>query len=254
MKRLLILFFATTTIISCNYKSIDEPGLKGRVKQFTKYKLSFKKDETLKDTVLITTTKFNKKGKVVEYLQHFTFAEPNTDYKGTIIYDDNNRIIKEIGIIDKKEIIVDYVYQDTLLTRTFSKIKNDDPYEMNEEYFYDDENKLSKRTYSQILFDENNIDTISSTYGVYKYNSKEQLLKSTIITKGKFENLKKTSNKYEYNEFGLQSKILEFNENDSLINVNVYEYKFDNKGSWIEKENYKNDTLVYLTKRMIEYD
>jgi hypothetical protein len=233
---------------------IDKPGLKGRVKEFTNYQMSMKNidnDSILRDTFFITTTKFNKKGKVIEFSSLYTHS--NSTYKGINIYDSNNRIIKEIGYYDDNEIIVDYFYKDTILQKICSKSEMDDEInEMNENYFYSDKGKLLKRITSNIFIKNN--DTVSLSNWIYKYDSNERPYESETVMNNVRDSMKKTLNKFEYNDLGLQIKALEYNENDSLINTDIYKYKFDKKGSWIEKKNYKNDTLKYLTTRIIEYE
>lgn len=232
---------------------IDKPGLKGRVKEYTKYKMSNKNLENnsvLRDTIFITTTKFNKKGKIIEYSSLYSYS--NSTYKGKNIYDSNDRIIKEIGYYDNDEIIVDYYYKDTLLQKIHSKSEIDSEiYEMNEQYFYNDKGILLKSIMLNISIENN--DTVSSSNWISKYDLNERLYETEGIMNNALDSMKRTLNKFEYNDLGLQNKGFEYNENDSLINVDVYKYKFDEKGSWIEKENYENDTLKYLTTRIIEY-
>jgi len=242
------------SLVSCNYKMIDKPGLKGRIKEYTDYKIhieNLEDDSILKDTIFISKSKFNKKGKVVKFEQLSVHSK--TTYKNTNIYNSGGRIIKEIGNYNDNEIIVEYVYKDTLLQKVYSKnIIDNEISELTEQYFYDNQGVLKKRKTSSYIIE--NKDTVSSDIWVNNYDENGVLYKSTSLMNNVLDSMKKTTYKYEYNKLELPLKTFEYDENDSLIVTNVYKYRFDKNGSWIEKENYKNDTLKYLTIRIIEYD
>lgn len=247
-KGFFFLFLMTT--ISCGYKVLDTPGLKGRVKRVTAYKLKVNKEKQYNDTVFVSTSKYNKKGKVFEYLEDDPITASNPDYKGVFVYDKNNNRIKEIGVSEGVDIVVDYVYQDTVLLRLFSKTEldsSDVQIELNEQYYYDRNNQLTTVVNTTVSLEKEKVDTIS--YFVSKYDSNEKLVEQTFSSYGQFYSLEK----FQYNDFGLQEKVLVFNEMDSLIRTDVYKYKFDEKGSWIEKEQYENELLKYIVKRTIDY-
>ncbi len=252
MKKVISLFIFSL-LLNCNYKTIDEPGLKGRIKEYTDYKMSIESlgnDNIIKDTIFISTWRLNRKGKLIEFENLSVHSK--TTYSSINIYNFEGRVTKEIGHLGDHEIIVKYFYTDTLLQKIYSKNEIDDGInEMIEQYFYSDEGKLLKRINSMIFIE--NKDTVSLSNRIYKYDSSELLYESTLLESNILDPIKKTTFKYKFDDLGLPLKTVEYDENDSLIRTNVYRYRFDKNGSWIEKEEYENDTLRYLTTRKIEY-
>jgi len=249
----IISFFLFSLLLSSCYKMINEPGLKGRVKEYTDYKMHIEcleDDNSTKDTLYITTTKLNRKGKIMEFTQLSVHLNKTNSYINT--FNPQGRIIKRIGHFDDKEIKVEYFYKDTLLQKSYSKNEIDNGiYEMIEQYYYNDKAKLLKKIISNTIIE--NKDTVSSINWIYKFDSNELLYEATLIQNNALDSVKKTTYKYKYDDSKLPLKTIEFDENDNIIVTNEYKYRFDKNGSCIEIEEYENDTLLYLTVRKIEY-
>jgi hypothetical protein len=255
MNKKILPLFLLLSLIGCNYKIINKPGLKGRIKKVIDYKIRIDKDDignSKLDTVSILTTNYNRKGQIIE--TGILMPQSNSVYKGTNVYDSKGRILKEVGHFDNKEIIVEYEYNDTLIHRTHSKAVFDGIItEMNEVYFYDKQQKLIKRKYSEISIGQKSMDTISISEFVYNYDQNERVKESIFKFWSVNDTLTTTKNTYEFNDIGLKIKTDKFNAQDSLIETEIYKYDFDKNGSWIVKKTYENDTLKYINTRKIEY-
>ena len=240
---LIILLFI---LISCGYKHIDEPGLKGKVKEYTEYKI-IPNNKVENDTFSKKTNVFNRNGKVLKQV----ISQKNGEkFKQDFKYDNKEKLIKAISYYDKNKIIVNYEYKDTLLTRVYGNSESDSiSTEMNEKYYYKNNHKLDWVHYSQIILSEN--DT-SAFIGKYYYDKSEKLNKSITQWNSIYDSTF-TKTKFEYNKFGLYSKSNDFDKHDSLISKDVYKYEYDNHGSWVKKEVFKNDTLKYIYTRKIDY-
>ncbi len=233
-------------LFSCNYQYIDKPGLKGKVKKYTEYKMNIE-NNIVKDTFSTMTSIYNRKGQIVDQIIKLKNGEIfDQDFE----YDNKENLIKEISYYDKNKIVVNYEYKDTLLTRAYSNSKADSIHTiLNEIYYYSDKNKLDWRNYSQIIISDN--DT-SSYKNKYYYDKNEKLIKSITHWKSIYDSTF-IKTKFEYNKFGLYSKSYSFNKNDSLTTTDEYNYEYDNNGSWIKKEIFRNDTLEYIYTRKIDY-
>jgi len=252
MKKILFLFLVLS-LIGCNYKIINKPGLHGRIKEYTDYNIcieSIGNDSIIKDTISVRRNKLNRNGNLVKF--EFLNLHSNSTYSNTNIYNSEGRIIKEIGKFDDNKVVVNYIYKDTLLQKIYSKQKIDNNIlELNERYFYNKQGKLFKTIMSNIILDNN--DTVSSDIFINKYDSNNLLSQSLIIMNSAFDSTEKTFCKYEYEDSGLLNKTFEYNEDNKLTKTKVYKYIFDKNGSWTEKREFDNDTLVYITSRIIEY-
>lgn len=233
-------------LINCNYKSIDKSGLKGKVKKCTEYKININ-DESEKDTFSITTNIYNRNGLLVNQLMELKNGK---SFKQDFIYNNNEKLIKEINYFDKNKIIVNYEYKDTLLIGAYSNFKSDTIATiMNEKYHYSNNNKLDRVYYSQIIISDDDTTTfVKKSY----YDKNEKLNKLVSQWNSKYDStFNKT--KFEYNKFGLFSKSSDFNKSDSLIGTDEFKYVYDDNGSWVQKEIFRNDTLKYIYTRKIEY-
>ncbi len=251
MTKKLLLIFSFLFIICCNYEIVDKPGLKGRIKKVIDYKIMIDKDNK-RDTFSISTTKFNNKGQIIETDVSMLYSK--STYNGINVYNSKDQIIKEIGYFDNIEIIVEYIYKDSLLIRTYGKSEYEEILvEMNEEYFYNNYNKLIKRVYSDISIEQENQDTVSKNNFTYNYDVEEKLTESKMNMWSIYDSLKVKRIIFEYNDLGLQINANEFNENDDLIETDIFKYEYDKKGNWVMKENFENDTLKNVISRKIEY-
>lgn len=238
--------FLLLFLLSCNYQFIDKPGLKGKVKKFTEYKMSIE-NNIVKDTFSITTTTYNRKGQIVDQIIELKNGETfNQDFE----YDKKENLIKEISYYDNNKIVVNYEYKDTLLIRAYSISEADSIYtKMDEIYYYNDKNKLDSRHYSQILISDNDTSTYNNKYF---YDNNEKLNEYTTQYKSISDSIF-SKTKFEYNKFGLYSKTYSYDNNDKLTTIDEYKYEYDKNGSWVKKEIIRNDTLEYIYTRKIDY-
>jgi len=238
--------FLLLFLLSCNYQFIDKPGLKGKVKKFTEYKMSIE-NNVVKDTFSIMTTTYNRKGQIVDQIIELKNGETfNQDFE----YDKKENLIKEISYYDDNKIVVNYEYKDTLLIRAYSISEADSIYtKMDEIYYYNDKNKLDSRHYSQILVSDNDTSTYNNKY----FYDKNEKLNEYITQYKSISNSIFSKTKFDYNKFGLYSKTYSYNNNDKLTTTDEYKYEYDNNGSWVKKEIIRNDILEYIYTRKIDY-
>ena len=91
-------------LLSCNYQYIDKPGLKGKIKKYTEYKMNIE-NNIVKDTFSTMTSNYNRKGQIVDQIVKIKNGETfNQDFE----YDNEEKLIKEISYYDENKIVVNY--------------------------------------------------------------------------------------------------------------------------------------------------
>lgn len=208
---------------------------------------------------------FNKNGNIIKSImldsKNRKIGERN------IIYDNNNRIIKEIynSVItrritysdsDKKSIeinpdgekIISYYENNNIIKQEYYR-KN----KLVQRIFidYNDGNKkITEKKFTSIK------DGLLTSHFVYKYDKTNNLVTKIDSIKKTNLNLAKITD-YKYNEFGDVVEINYPNEEFNGILRQNYSYKYDTQNNWIERIEYNGSgthkTPVILTERIIEY-
>lgn len=253
-------------------------GLKGKVKSLKTVSYTaitnlgqLRKGEIIEDTWGYSNTliKFDEKGNWTDYssykpdgsnirlevmkydgegnsLEMFIYNYGNIEHRRTFTTDKNGNII-EMFRFDTK---------DSLVTKSFYRY-NEDGYEI-EAYRYTVTDSLISKTISNYDKNGNLIERFNygaggslTTKTLYKYDNSENRIERTVY--GLDENLiEKTT--YQYNEKRLETETNTFNSNDNSNTKNTYKYKkYDTKDNWIERIEYKDDVVVKITERLIEY-
>ncbi|GHV37562.1 hypothetical protein FACS1894178_9310 [Bacteroidia bacterium] len=85
---------------------------------------------------------------------------------------------------------------------------------------------------------------------IYKYDSKGNRIEQCGY---KSDDSLESKTTYQYDENGFQVEVCKYNADGKLDKRFAYKYKYDTKGNWIEKIDYKDDVAVRIYERKIEY-
>lgn len=208
---------------------------------------------------------FNKNGNIIKSImldsKNRKIGERN------IIYDNNNRIIKEIYNSvstrrityydsDKKSIEINPDGEKIISFYENNNIIKQEYYRKNklvQRIFidYNDGNKkITEKKFTSIK------DGLLTSHFIYKYDKTYNLVTKIDSIKKTNLNLAKITD-YKYNEFGDVVEINYPNEEFNGILRQNYSYKYDTQNNWIERIEYDGSgthkTPVILTERIIEY-
>ena len=112
-------------------------------------------------------------------------------------------------------------------------------------HIYDENNRRIK----ELMVDEN-VDTVIYIMRHFEFDRNQNVIRQQYVS---YE-----GNRGEWNDF------FKYNDNNDRIEwkrvdndgheeKEEYEYKYDNEANWIERKTYRNNQLIELTKREIEY-
>ena len=208
---------------------------------------------------------------VVEKASNGTFKEIKTDHTAEKIqsikeYDQHENLIKE-SIYQKKDTIYKTCTYDAnanLIEEV--KVSKFRPRSVRSTYTYNDKNLMVEQSNYEF-------DGKLESKTIYKYRSDEtfeEVMKENshgVKDRHKYdENGLKVEHAYsrdgnnwqvlevrEYNRQGDQIKRVSFTKEGDLLKDRSFEYKYDDKGNWIEKIKKYGDRISMTTKRTIEY-
>jgi hypothetical protein len=238
------------------YSDKNDLRINGKVKKLTKLKLKVLKDSTNKtyyDTIFIEKTTLNRKGKLKKRTTK-QFFRGKLSHSGIADFEYNNNgqlaIENYYTILDSTNIRVEYHYNDTLI----SKIKSITYYEterndFEENYFYRPNNKLKYRELKSITIDTIRKDTVYKQFTKFIHDENGYLVESDWTSS--IEDFDKKEI-YVNNRKGFVKELISINRYNSKIDTIRYEYEFDDKDNWILTKEFIKDSLVEITKRIIE--
>lgn len=158
-------------------------------------------------------------------------------------YNDKGDISKEIKTNAKNETEYESKFQYNtvgLLESKIQKFFNID-YEINERYLYNTQKQLLeafKETHSGISKDKFTYNAKGLLLSKDEYNAKNELFSSTL---------------YEYNEKGDKIALIKTDLDGNISYFEQYEYIYDAKGNWIEKNIYIKGVFSSQEKRVLVY-
>lgn len=204
----------------------------------------------LLDTVSIIEKFYNDENLILKRVENTIDDNEclTTDY----IYDKSKKLKKEIVKMSYDTVAVNYFYRNSLLYKTTSMIVDSEyVFEQIENHKYSRENKIREVSTTQTVVDLQSSDTTLNKVVVNIYNSKELLKESKTTNSIQPERSKKFLYTY---KCGRLVKSKEYNQKDSLISLTNFEYILDEFDNWIEKKSFKNNKLIFIRRRQIEYD
>ncbi len=248
-----------------------EEHFKGNIKSYTEkhYFMAYKpadaeaNDENLSSTEVVMFDKNNNPIKKTVYEERYTnWTIYEYNKKGDVI--EKREFRGEEPTEDNIQTVTTYEYDEKgyKLLETKSTLYSTSIADKRNVFTYDFENREVKEqnfingntsyVYYIYKFDEKGLlksfkkystatDSKSATYR-YEYNEKGQLIKENFSDDFTGELL------FTYNEQGYVT------ERDYVSShLTSYEYKFDDRGNWIEKKMYELDKLISIYVREIEY-
>lgn len=218
---------------------------------------------------------FNEKGKLI----HLNNLIPRADNKFSYYYDSQYRLVKVIEIDKKSNFLIrenNIKYQDKLNFVEYIREYIDKSYENIREIHHSKEydaicveqkNVSNDEWYlNQIIKYDNFIEELHDSFSDFRWvfiselNKNNQVLKSfdLKIDYDEYGEAKEPDNKfqpkeycmYDYYRNGLEKSISYISEDPWK---KTFDYKFNEKGHWIEKVTCIDNSLQFITKRTLEY-
>jgi hypothetical protein len=211
----------------------DEKG------NWTEYS-SYKPDGT---NIRLEVMKYDREG---NFLGMDVYNYGNIEHRRVFTTDNNGNIITMLHFDANDSLFANFFYR-----------YNENDYEI-EAYRYTSTDSLIYKTVSN--YDKNGKLIESLNYGadehltsktLYQYDNLGNRIESATYNSD--ENLlERTIN--QYNEQGLVIEVNIFNSKDNSNTKTIYKYeKYDKNGNWIERIEYKDDVVVKISERQIEY-
>jgi hypothetical protein len=239
----------------CN-PELNQYGLFGEVKSVKEIRIRVEKlNDGLEklDTILISVKKYDDNG----FLVRDSIKMNDNYFIGKHFYNSDGLLIKEVGKmnIQQNETTVDYFYSGKKIIKTKGYTKEhkgdfDIEYFQIEDYIYKDDELIECVQNSYLVNSKNKDTTITSGY-TSKFDENQLVIELDCnIIDSLFPEYK-----YQYfrNSDGLIIKEKSTNKIDNTEKTFVYKYDYDEQGNWIGKSKFENDTIIELTKRIIEY-
>ena len=254
MKKLNVFIIVLLITACCDEVETPKDALYGDVKMYTEYNILIEYDslnKSISDTISIQKAFFNEKNQIIRSTQELLTGEAKLD----IVYEYNrcNQLQKEIvkTSADSIPFEVNYLYKNSLLTRTISESTNDGVlFQQQSSYIYDHNKLLSNRSITQLFIDEKTGDTIKNSVISDSYNSKRFLTKSEYKSP---ENPTQNDHfEYIYNGGDLIAT-KKFDYQDSLTSTVKFEYRKDILKNIIELKSFENKKLRSIKARTIIY-
>lgn len=254
MNKSLIPIISLIIIGCCKETDIANSGLNGKVKMLTQYNVSVKSDSMnslILDTLFTVKKYYNDLNQIVERNQKYSFVDQTMDI--TYEYNRCNQIQREnVNMsFNSDAMVVNYIYENSLNKKSIAESITDSisfiQIGLNK---FDANKEIIESTLSQIFVDLKNNDTIKNSIQVDKYD-KDGYLKETAYEFS--ANPEKNSRSEYFYEGEELIKIKDFDDNNSLISITRYEYKYDDFENWIERKAFEGDKLKTIKARSIVY-
>ena len=236
----------------CKESRLLENGLTKNANRVTEISIKVKYDSLenrFLDTTSITEKFYNKENQILKRIENPLVDGEITEIE--YVYDKSKLLQKEIVKMSLDTATVHYYYNDTLLSKTKSRIINSEfEFFQVTDHKYTEKNMVSEVSTSQIIIELESGDTTLNSLEVDRYNEKGQLKESQTTN---FVNPGRSMKYlYKYN-CGRLVESKEYNLKDSLISITTLEYILDEFDNWIERKSIKNSRLSYINRRKIEY-
>jgi len=254
MNRLLILLLSLSLIGCSKQKKIWDNGLTKSAEEVTEYTIRIQEDSLkneIRDTLLITIKKYREDDQLALQTRKTLFDNEQMEIE--YIYDYSDRLKQEIVKMstDSLPFKVNYSYKNSLLFQSSGILDNDtERFEQIETHYYRKDDTKEKSIMRQIFLDKEINDTIrNSTVSTY-FNTDEKV--DSILSVNLRRQGQNRKAVYEFdgkNFIGLK----EYNEKDSLLSNQKFEYKMDEFDNWTEKKVIENGILKRIIIREIKY-
>jgi len=258
MKKIYLILIISLSTISCTlfYSKTNDLNINGKVKKLTKLKLNVLKDSLNNiyyDTLSIEVTHLNRKGKLKKRISKLFFkGDLRTTGIADFEYNDKGQLTIEnyYSKEDSMTFRVYYHYKDTLISKIQSlSFLETEKIEYIENYYYRSNNNIDFREMRNLGIDTISKDTIYSQLAIFKHDINGYLIESD------WTNLNNDFNKKEIftnDNKGFMKKEISINRLTNKIDTTRFEYELDNNDNWIIAKSFKNDSLIQITKRIIE--
>lgn len=251
----LLTILLSIVLFGCNKDSEKlKNGLTKSANEIIEYTVRIQNDSLnneIRDTLLIANKKYGKDDQIIHQLRKTLFdnQEMEIDY----VYDSDNRLKQEIVKMssDSLPFEVNYSYNNSLLFQSSGIIDNEiERFEQIETHYYRNNKTKEKSIMRQIYLDKETNDTIRNSTVKTFFNTNEQVDSILSI------NLRKQGqNRKAIYEFDSENFIAlkEYDDNDSLLSNQKFEYKIDRFDNWTEKKVIENGDLKRIIIREIKY-
>ncbi|WP_272022618.1 hypothetical protein [Olleya namhaensis] len=254
MNRLLILFFSLSIIGCSKQKKIWDNGLTKSAEEITEYTIRIQEDSLknqIRDTLLIAVKKYRDDDQIAFQTRRTLFDNEHMEIE--YVYDSSDRLKQEIVKMstDSLPIKVNYSYKNSLLFQSSGIMDNaTERFEQIETHYYRNDKTKEKSIMRQIFIDKETNDTIRNSTVSTFFNTSEKV--DSILSINLRRQGQNRKSVYEFdgkNFIGLK----EYNETDSLLSNQKFEYKMDEFDNWTEKKVIENGTLKRIIIRKIKY-
>ncbi len=255
MNRLAILFFSISVIGCHQGKKIWDNGLTKSAEEVIEYTIGIQEDalkKQIRDTLLITIKKYRNDDQIARQTRKTLFDNEQLEIQ--YIYDSAGRLKQEVvrTSTDSLPLKVNYSYKNSLLFQSNGIIDNEtERFEQIETHYYRNDKTKEKSIMKQVYFNKETNDTIrNSTVNTY-YGTNEKVDSILSINLHKPGQNRKAVYEFDGKNFiGLK----EYNERDSLLSNQKFEYKMDQFDNWTEKKVIENGILKRIIIREIKYN
>tara|TARA_R110002051_G_C8759079_1_gene501382 strand:- start:157 stop:966 length:810 start_codon:yes stop_codon:yes gene_type:complete len=218
---------------------------------------------------------FNEKGKLI----HLNNLNPRCTTKFSYYYDYQNRLVKIIEVDKKSNVLirennikhhnklhfVEYIRE--YIDKSYERIREIHHSKVNHAICVEQKNVPMDEWYlhQTIEFDHYREETLDAgcdwkDVSIYELNKNKQIVKSYYYTFdiNKDGEVIEKEDKYEPKDYYLHNYFGSgLIKSDSYISekpwTKTYEYKFNEKGHWVEKVTCIDDSLQYICERKLEY-
>ena len=254
MNRLLILFFSLSIIGCSKQKKFLDNGLIKSVEEITEYTIRIQEDSLkneIQDTLLIAIKRYRDDNQIALQTRRTLFD--NEQMEIDYVYDSSDRLKQEIVKMstDSMPIKVNYSYKNSLLFQSSGIMDNaTERFEQIENYYYRNNKTKEKSIMRQIFIDKETNDTIRNSTVITYFNTNKKIHSILSINLRRQGQSRKSVYESDRKNFiGLK----EYNEKDSLLSNQKFEYKIDQFDNWTEKKIIENGTLKTVIIREIKY-
>ena len=257
MNRLLILLLLllSISIIGCNKgKKIWDNGLTKSAEEITEYTIRVEEDSLkneIRDTLLIAIKKYRDDDQLALQTRRTLFDNEQVEIE--YVYDYFDRLKQEIVKMstDSLPFKVNYAYKNSLLFQSSGILDNEtERFEQIETHYYRNDVSKEKSIMRQIFLDKETNDTIrNSTVNTY-FNTEEKVDSILSFNLGRQGQSRKAVYEFDGKNF---IELKEYNDTDSLLSNQKFDYKMDEFDNWTEKKVIENGILKRIIIREIKY-
>ena len=251
----LLAILLSIVLFGCNKDSEKKKnGLTKSADEIIEYTIRIQNDllnDEIRDTLLIANKKYRKDDLIINQTRKTLFD--NQEIEIDYVYDSDNRLKQEIVKMssDSLPFKVNYSYKNSLLFQSSGIVDNENErFEQIETHYYRNNKTKEKSVMRQIYLDKETTETTRNSVVNTYFNANEKVDSILSI------NLRKQGqNRKEVYEFDDKNFIglMEYNENDSLLSNQKFEYKIDRFDNWTEKKIIENGDLKRIIIRDIKY-